>query len=234
VVTCFPPPARGLKHLEQRWLGNCRIGSGGPRSDYRPRPPGIAVRDQEPSAIRKTTHHLRPFRDEPIETSDYEAAAKAANDCRSKGMSFFPRGYPDLRCGTPPSMVNFRHGSGFQKLLQSSSRHPPLAPLVTLSRSHAVGNFDAHVFGREGQGALGKVDEVEQEFLARCVGFVQDVEVMIELLKPCARRNEYLATTAVLRSRSPAPPSSPVGLPASQLPDAGQSSPGKTLATVPG
>ena len=30
---------------------------------------------------------LRSFPDEPIGTSDYEAAAKASNDCRSKGVT---------------------------------------------------------------------------------------------------------------------------------------------------
>ena len=30
---------------------------------------------------------LRSFPDEPIDTSDYEAAAKASNDCRSKGVA---------------------------------------------------------------------------------------------------------------------------------------------------
>ena len=30
---------------------------------------------------------LRSFPDEPIDTSDYEAAAKASNDCRSKGVT---------------------------------------------------------------------------------------------------------------------------------------------------
>jgi predicted nucleic acid-binding protein len=30
---------------------------------------------------------LRSFPDEPIDTSDYEAAAKANNDCRSKGVA---------------------------------------------------------------------------------------------------------------------------------------------------
>jgi predicted nucleic acid-binding protein len=32
---------------------------------------------------------LRSFPDEPVETSDYEAAAKASNDCRSKGVTVF-------------------------------------------------------------------------------------------------------------------------------------------------
>ena len=30
---------------------------------------------------------LRSFPDEPIDTSDYEAAAKASNDCRSRGVT---------------------------------------------------------------------------------------------------------------------------------------------------
>ncbi len=30
---------------------------------------------------------LQSFPDEPIDTSDYEAAAKASNDCRSKGVT---------------------------------------------------------------------------------------------------------------------------------------------------
>ena len=41
---------------------------------------------KNPAQYEKLRITLRPFRDEPIETSDYEAAAKAANDCRSKGM----------------------------------------------------------------------------------------------------------------------------------------------------
>ena len=32
---------------------------------------------------------LRSFPDEPVESSDYEAAAKASNDCRSKGVTVF-------------------------------------------------------------------------------------------------------------------------------------------------
>ena len=30
---------------------------------------------------------LRTFRDEPLNTDDYEAAAKAGNDCRAKGIA---------------------------------------------------------------------------------------------------------------------------------------------------
>lgn len=34
--------------------------------------------------LRKT---LSAFRDEPVETADHEAAAKASNDCRAKGIA---------------------------------------------------------------------------------------------------------------------------------------------------
>ena len=45
---------------------------------------------KNPAQYEKLRITLRPFRDELIETSDYEAAAKAANDCRSKGIGFSP------------------------------------------------------------------------------------------------------------------------------------------------
>ena len=54
------------------------------------------VRQELLSGIGETTKYeklrltLRSFTDEPIDTSDYEAAAKAANDCRSKGIGFSP------------------------------------------------------------------------------------------------------------------------------------------------
>jgi predicted nucleic acid-binding protein len=37
-----------------------------------------------PAQYEKLRATLRAFPDEPIDTSDYEAAAKASNDCRSK------------------------------------------------------------------------------------------------------------------------------------------------------
>jgi predicted nucleic acid-binding protein len=51
------------------------------------------VRQEILSGIRNADQYeklrlaLRSFRDEPIETSDYEAAAKAGNACRSKGIA---------------------------------------------------------------------------------------------------------------------------------------------------
>lgn len=39
-----------------------------------------------PPQYEKLRSTLRAFADEPIETSDYESAAKAGNDCRSQGM----------------------------------------------------------------------------------------------------------------------------------------------------
>ncbi len=39
-----------------------------------------------PAQYEKLRSTLRAFPDEPIETADYEAAAKASNDCRSKGI----------------------------------------------------------------------------------------------------------------------------------------------------
>ncbi|MGH9448548.1 MAG: PIN domain-containing protein [Terriglobia bacterium] len=39
-----------------------------------------------PAQYEKLRTTLRAFPDEPIETADYEAAAKASNDCRSKGI----------------------------------------------------------------------------------------------------------------------------------------------------
>lgn len=67
-----------------------------------------------PAQFEKLRATLRSFPDEPINTSDYEAAAKASNDCRSKGVVVslvdilicaiaFPRGWsifttdPDFR-----------------------------------------------------------------------------------------------------------------------------------------
>ena len=49
------------------------------------------VRQELLSGIRTTAQFeklrttLRPFSDEPVETADYEAAAKASNECRAKG-----------------------------------------------------------------------------------------------------------------------------------------------------
>jgi len=39
-----------------------------------------------PAQYEKLCVTLRAFRDEPIDTSDYESAAKASNDCRSRGI----------------------------------------------------------------------------------------------------------------------------------------------------
>ncbi len=38
-----------------------------------------------PAQYEKLRVALRSFPDEPVDTSDYEAAAKASNDCRSRG-----------------------------------------------------------------------------------------------------------------------------------------------------
>lgn len=43
---------------------------------------GIKTREQ----YEKLRLHLRSFPDEPIDTSDYEEAAKAGNRCRGKGI----------------------------------------------------------------------------------------------------------------------------------------------------
>jgi len=39
-----------------------------------------------PAQYEKLRLNLRAFPDEPISTSDYEAAARASNDCRSRGI----------------------------------------------------------------------------------------------------------------------------------------------------
>ncbi|HTU35302.1 MAG TPA: PIN domain-containing protein [Candidatus Acidoferrum sp.] len=39
-----------------------------------------------PAQFEKLRSALIPFPDEPVETSDHEAAAKASNDCRAKGV----------------------------------------------------------------------------------------------------------------------------------------------------
>jgi predicted nucleic acid-binding protein len=50
------------------------------------------IRQELLSGIKTTEHyeklrlHLRFFPDEPIDTSDYEEAAKAGNQCRGKGI----------------------------------------------------------------------------------------------------------------------------------------------------
>jgi hypothetical protein len=50
------------------------------------------IRQELLSGIKTATQYrklrvaLRAFPDEPIDTSDYEAAAKVSNDCRSRGM----------------------------------------------------------------------------------------------------------------------------------------------------
>jgi predicted nucleic acid-binding protein len=50
------------------------------------------IRQELLSGIKTTEHyeklrlHLRSFPDEPIDTSDYEEAAKAGNQCRGKGI----------------------------------------------------------------------------------------------------------------------------------------------------
>jgi len=44
---------------------------------------GIKTRAQ----FEKLREILRAFRDEPVDTEDYEAAAKASNDCRAKGIA---------------------------------------------------------------------------------------------------------------------------------------------------
>jgi predicted nucleic acid-binding protein len=41
---------------------------------------------KNPAQYEKLRLTLRAFPDEPIDTSDYELAAKAGNDCRSKGI----------------------------------------------------------------------------------------------------------------------------------------------------
>jgi predicted nucleic acid-binding protein len=41
---------------------------------------------KNPAQYEKLRQTLRAFPDEPIETSDYESAARASNDCRSKGV----------------------------------------------------------------------------------------------------------------------------------------------------
>ncbi len=40
-----------------------------------------------PSQYEKLRDVLRSFPDEPVTTADYEAAAKAGNDCRSRGVA---------------------------------------------------------------------------------------------------------------------------------------------------
>lgn len=40
-----------------------------------------------PAQFERLRLSLRAFPDEPIGTADYEAAAKASNDCRSKGIA---------------------------------------------------------------------------------------------------------------------------------------------------
>ncbi|HUI42787.1 MAG TPA: PIN domain-containing protein [Terriglobia bacterium] len=42
------------------------------------------------SRYEKLRAALRAFPDEPIETSDYEGAARAANECRSSGIAVSP------------------------------------------------------------------------------------------------------------------------------------------------
>ena len=44
---------------------------------------GIKTRAQ----FEKLREILRAFRDQPVDTEDYEAAAKAGNDCRVKGIA---------------------------------------------------------------------------------------------------------------------------------------------------
>ena len=41
---------------------------------------------KNPAHYEKLRHTLPAFPDEPVDTSDYELAAKAGNDCRSKGI----------------------------------------------------------------------------------------------------------------------------------------------------
>jgi hypothetical protein len=41
---------------------------------------------KSPDQYEKLRRALRAFPDEPIDTSDYEMAAKAGNDCRSQGI----------------------------------------------------------------------------------------------------------------------------------------------------
>ncbi|MGB2591042.1 MAG: PIN domain-containing protein [Candidatus Acidiferrum sp.] len=42
---------------------------------------------KEPSQFVKLQEVLRSFPDEPLNTSDYESAASASNECRSKGLA---------------------------------------------------------------------------------------------------------------------------------------------------
>jgi predicted nucleic acid-binding protein len=41
---------------------------------------------RDPSQYEKLRTVLQAFRDEPVDTSDHEAAAKSSNDCRTKGV----------------------------------------------------------------------------------------------------------------------------------------------------
>jgi len=51
------------------------------------------IRQELLSGLKTAAHYeklradLRPFPDEPVATVDYEAAAKAGNDCRAKGVA---------------------------------------------------------------------------------------------------------------------------------------------------
>ncbi len=42
---------------------------------------------KNPDQFKKLREALRAFRDEPVDTPDYEAAALAGNECRSRGVS---------------------------------------------------------------------------------------------------------------------------------------------------
>jgi predicted nucleic acid-binding protein len=48
---------------------------------------------KNPGQFEKLREILRSFPDEPIDTSDYEFAAKASNDCRARGVAI---SLPDL------------------------------------------------------------------------------------------------------------------------------------------
>ena len=43
---------------------------------------------RNPAQYENLRQTLRSFPDEPIDASDYEAAGRAANDCRAKGIGF--------------------------------------------------------------------------------------------------------------------------------------------------
>jgi len=71
-------------------------------------------------------------------------------------------------------------------------------PYVNADASHPLGGFDAEQFECQRERALDEVNEVKQESLARGVGLVQNVVVMVEIVK-CLRQAADFLSPLVIR-----------------------------------